>query len=86
MAVSSKLHAPVAFPQERSPSYPSDSRLDGPRGDLGAVENKKICFHLPGIEPRWSSPYPSHYIDSYISAPTEGTQKSQQIERKRATE
>jgi len=48
------------YPWGKSPQYPLDRMLGGPRVVLGAVVKRKI--HPPGIEPRSSSPYPSVYI------------------------
>jgi hypothetical protein len=54
----------------RSPLYPLDRRLGGPhlRSGRGGEEAKSPS--LPGIEPCSSSPYPSHYSDLAIPAPS----------------
>jgi len=41
MEVSGQLHVPTALPQGKRPRYPLDSRLVGPRADLGAVLKRK---------------------------------------------
>jgi hypothetical protein len=45
-----------------------------PRAGLDAVTKTEKYLTLPGIEPRSSSPWPSHYTDWAIPAPMDLTQ------------
>jgi hypothetical protein len=49
MEVSCQLHARPLYTQGKSPSYPLDRRLGGPRTVLDAVVKRKI------LSPRWES-------------------------------
>jgi hypothetical protein len=42
MEVSGQIHAPDLYPQGKSPSYPLDRKLGGPRAVLVAVVKRKI--------------------------------------------
>jgi hypothetical protein len=61
MEISGQLHAPAAFPREKSPRYPLDRRLGGPQSRCGSCEEKTVV--LPEIEP--GLPSPSLYQLSY---------------------
>jgi hypothetical protein len=42
MEVSGQFHVPALYPQGKSPCYPLDRRLVGPRAVLDAVVKRKI--------------------------------------------
>jgi hypothetical protein len=50
MEVSGQLHAPVALPQVKSPSYAFDRRLGGPQNRSGRGGEEKNFQLPPGIE------------------------------------
>jgi hypothetical protein len=52
MEVSGQLHALAALPQGKSPWYPLDRRLGGPRTVLDAVVKRKIPSHRRESKPR----------------------------------
>jgi hypothetical protein len=51
MGVSGQLHAPAAFPQEKSPRYPLDRRVRGPQSRYGRGDVEKNSQPPPRIEP-----------------------------------
>jgi hypothetical protein len=51
MKVSSQLHAPVAYPQLKSPCYLLERRLGGPQSRSGRGGEEKNSQPLLGIEP-----------------------------------
>jgi hypothetical protein len=51
MEVSGQLHASAALSQGKSPSYPLDRRLGGPRSRSGHGGEEKNSQPLPGLEP-----------------------------------
>jgi hypothetical protein len=53
MEVSGELHAPDALPRGKSPRYPLDWTLVGPRVGVVAVEKRKMSFLC-----RESNPFP----------------------------
>jgi hypothetical protein len=44
--VSGQLLAPATLPPGKSPRYPLDRRLGGPRTGLDAVEKSKVLDHI----------------------------------------
>jgi hypothetical protein len=57
------------YPREKSPRYPLEKSLGGPRAGLDVME-KKLILPLSGIERRPSSPLARRYTDRVIPAPT----------------
>jgi hypothetical protein len=51
MEVSGQVHATAALPQGKSPCYPLDRRLGGPRSRSGRDSEEKNSQPLPGLEP-----------------------------------
>jgi hypothetical protein len=51
MELSGQFHTPAAFPKGKSPCYPLDRKLGGPRTGLDAVVERKNSQPLPGLEP-----------------------------------
>jgi hypothetical protein len=51
MEMSGQLHAPAALSQGKSPCYPLDRRLGGPRSQSGHGSEEKNSQPVPGLEP-----------------------------------
>jgi hypothetical protein len=50
------------YPQQNSPRYALNRKLDGPQIRIGRDGKEKNSHNLPEVEPRSSSPKPSRYI------------------------
>jgi hypothetical protein len=61
--VSGQLHASAVLFQGMKLRYTSDRRLGGRQSRCGRDGEEKNSLPLLGIEPRFSSPQPSHYTD-----------------------
>jgi hypothetical protein len=61
MNVSGQLHTPVALPLGKSPWYPFDTRVRGPRSRSGCRGGEKNSQPLPGLEPPIIQPVAQSY-------------------------
>jgi hypothetical protein len=60
LELSGKVHALPLYPQEKSPSYPFNRRLEGPQSRYGHG-NENISQPIPGLEPLIIQPIAQRY-------------------------
>jgi len=73
MKVSGQLHTPAALPQGKSPWYPLDRRLGGPRTGLDVVVRRKIPSPYTDTNPDHPACSPAHnYPKMWILRVTNG--------------
>jgi hypothetical protein len=69
MEVNGQLHAPVALPQGKNPSYPLDKKLGGPQSPSGLGGEEKNCQPLPGLETPIIQPVAQRYTTELSQLP-----------------
>jgi hypothetical protein len=63
MEVSGQLHAPAGLHQRKSPWYPFDRRLGGPKSQSGRGGDEKISPPVLGLESPINQPIVQRYTN-----------------------